>query len=390
MKILIVWVHQVLGRAGGVQRIMINLANAMQERGHEVVIVHCSPENGPFFFSPNKKVKMVNLMDFSPLLYLEMPIILKVLRECIRIFDRRKALEINEHFKIYCLKDAVNQLLRQECPDVVVGEEIGTVTIFREIIQGDKIPFISMNHGNANSIWRSMTKLDRLTMQHCAAVQFLMPNDCKFFSKILMNTKVVCIPNAVPAYDFELNADNTVIINVARLDKRGKRQHLLIEAFARIAYMFPQWQLELWGEEIGQNKYTEELKNLISKYQLTERIHLRGKTNDVLSTYRHASIFAFPSAYEGFGLAMAEAMSAGLPVVAYRSCSAVNELVKDGETGFLVNDGVDALAGGLKKLMEHKALRERMGEAAHKSMQLFAPEKIWDQWETLMKDVIKK
>ena len=87
---------------------------------------------------------------------------------------------------------------------------------------------------------------------------------------------------------------------------------------------------------------------------------------------------------------MTEAMSAGLPVVAYRSCPAVNELVRDGETGLLVDDGMDALAEGLKKLIEDQELRERMGSAAHESMKEFAPEKIWDEWETLMQDVIAK
>ena len=87
---------------------------------------------------------------------------------------------------------------------------------------------------------------------------------------------------------------------------------------------------------------------------------------------------------------MTEAMSAGLPVVAYHSCPAVNELVRDGETGLLVDDGVDALAEGLKKLMENQELRERMGRVAHESMKEFAPEKIWDQWEALMQDVIAK
>ena len=49
---------------------------------------------------------------------------------------------------------------------------------------------------------------------------------------------------------------------------------------------------------------------------------------------------------------------------------------------------MDALAEGLKKLMEDQELREHMGRAAHESMKEFAPEKIWDQWETLMKDTI--
>ena len=134
--------------------------------------------------------------------------------------------------------------------------------------------------------------------------------------------------------------------------------------------------------------YTEELNGIIHKYRLEERVKLCGNTDNVLSVYRRASIFAFPSAFEGFGLAMTEAMSAGLPVVAYKSCPAVNELVKDGKTGLLVDDGAEALAEGLRKLMKDQELREEMGRAAHEEMHTYAPEKIWDQWEALMKKVI--
>ena len=44
---------------------------------------------------------------------------------------------------------------------------------------------------------------------------------------------------------------------------------------------------------------------------------------------------------------MAEGMSCGLPVVAYRSCSAVNEIVENGKDGLLVDDGIDPLAEGM-------------------------------------------
>ena len=199
------------------------------------------------------------------------------------------------------------------------------------------------------------------------------------------------IPNIVPQYDIAKATKRLpVIIDVARLDKKQKRQHLLLEAFAKISKQFPQWRVELWGEEQGGETYTRKLRGIIQKYHLEKQVKLCGNTDDVLSVYRRASILAFPSAYEGFPLAMTEAMSAGLPVVAYRSCPAVNELVRDGETGLLVDDGVDALAEGLKKLMEDQELRERMGKAAHESMKEFASEKIWDQWESLMQDVIAK
>lgn len=108
------------------------------------------------------------------------------------------------------------------------------------------------------------------------------------------------------------------------------------------------------------------------------------------AVYRHGSIFGFPSAYEGFPLAMTEAMSAGIPAVAYRSCPAVNEIIRDSETGFLVDDGAEPLADALARLMEDENLRRRMGAAAKEDMKQYAAETIWNQWENLMTDLVSE
>ena len=180
------------------------------------------------------------------------------------------------------------------------------------------------------------------------------------------------------------------IINVARIEKTAKRQHLLIKAFSLLADEFPEWGVELWGGDDVKGVYTKELRTLIQKKHLEERVFLKGKTDQVLSAYLNADIFAFPSAYEGFGMALAEAMSAGLPAVAYRSCPAVNEIVRNEMSGLLVDDGVEAFAAGLRKLMTCQELRSKMGAAAKKEMEQYAPEKVWDRWETLFAEVVAK
>ena len=126
---------------------------------------------------------------------------------------------------------------------------------------------------------------------------------------------------------------------------------------------------------------------MISHYKLSEQAFFRGATDNVLDVYNKAAIFAFPSAYEGFGLALTEAMSAGLPAVGCKSCPAVNELIKDGENGFLCENGVDAFAQALEKLMSDEELREKMGQAAKEDMKQYAPDKIWDMWEKLIEQV---
>ena len=78
-------------------------------------------------------------------------------------------------------------------------------------------------------------------------------------------------------------------------------------------------------------------------------------------------------------------MSAGIPAVAFRSCAAVSELIKNGQTGILAEDGAAHLANALKELMVDQELRAAMGRNARESMKEYAPERIWDMWEDLLK-----
>ena len=126
---------------------------------------------------------------------------------------------------------------------------------------------------------------------------------------------------------------------------------------------------------------------MISRHKLSEQVFFGGATDNVLDVYNKAAIFAFPSAYEGFGLALTEAMSAGLPVIGYKNCPAVNELIKDGENGYLCEDGVNAFAQALDKLMSDEKLRKKMGKAAKEDMKQYDSEKIWDMWEKLIEQV---
>lgn len=105
---------------------------------------------------------------------------------------------------------------------------------------------------------------------------------------------------------------------------------------------------------------------------------------------RQSDIFAFPSVHEGFGLAIAEAMSIGLPCVGLKTCSAVNELIVDGDNGFLAENFVEDFAAKLRLLMDDAELRARMGRAGHEMMKQYTPEKIWDQWEELIITTVRE
>lgn len=391
MKILINGFSQMVGVAGGVERVLINFANEMAQRGHEVLLVYCTEKRLSFCYPVDKRVKCINLVDLIPdhkYESIKPGVLFKIKREILRLIDTNIAKNLNVQFEIKKLQLAIFNLIHENVPDIIISAWPRGTAAFVSADLERRFPLITMIHIDMDSMIKWLTERDKCALEQCDTVQVLMRSYVDKTLKISKKINAVYIPNAVPQYPLIDKMRNDLIVEIARLGEKDKRQHLLIEAFARIAHQYPTWNLEFWGE--GSEAYKKRLITSIKKYHLEDRIKLCGNTDDVLSVYQRASIFAFPSAFEGFGLAMAEAMSAGLPVVAYRSCPAVNELVRDGETGLLVDDGVDALAEGLKKLMEDQELRERMGRAAHESMKEFAPEKIWDQWEALMQDVIAK
>jgi glycosyltransferase involved in cell wall biosynthesis len=84
-------------------------------------------------------------------------------------------------------------------------------------------------------------------------------------------------------------------------------------------------------------------------------LHLLGRVGDVATWYRRAEIVVHPARWEGFGLALLEAMLAAKPVVATR-VSSIPEIVVDGETGTLIEpDDPDALAAAVAALLDDPA-----------------------------------
>ena len=98
---------------------------------------------------------------------------------------------------------------------------------------------------------------------------------------------------------------------------------------------------------LGEGPQRRELEQLAD-----DRVHLLGRVPDVAAWLRRADVLVHPVRWEGFGLALLEAMLASVPVVATR-VSAIPEIVVDGETGLLVPpDDPSALASALMQVLE--------------------------------------
>lgn len=309
-----------------------------------------------------------------------------------RAFDQRVGRAVNNDFTEKYLLPNVKDILENIKPDVIICSQPAASKVMLSDIQ-TSIPVITMSHGDPEDYFHHYPVKELPSLGLSAACQVLMPSFVKGITKRFPKEKVVVIGNVVPQHEkaVDLSKKKTIykIISIGRLVRNHKRPHLLLQAFAKLAKDFPQWNVELWGAE-DRAKYTKELKKIISDNNLENRVFLKGTTNNVTAVLQQGDIFVFPSAYEGFGLTLAEAMSVGLPGIGYKNCVAVNEIIKDGKNGFLAEDGVEALTEKMQQLMSDQELRQRMGKAAHESMKQYAAENIWGKWEELIEEVVKK
>ena len=112
---------------------------------------------------------------------------------------------------------------------------------------------------------------------------------------------------------------------------------------------------------LGEGPEREPLESLAR--ELGVRLLLPGRVGDVAAVLRRADALVHPARWEGFGLALLEAMLCSLPVVASR-VSSIPEIVVDGETGLLVPpDDPGALRAALERVLADDTLRERLGAA---------------------------
>jgi glycosyltransferase involved in cell wall biosynthesis len=202
------------------------------------------------------------------------------------------------------------------------------------------------------------------------------------------NIKVIGNPIRQIASNTEKVEKENIVLSVGRLIK-SKNHDLLINIFAAIDN--PDWKLVIVGyDHLGQQN-REKLENLIRELNMQDKILLVGKQVDVNSYYLKSKIFAFTSSSEGFPNVIGEAMSAGLPVVAFDCEAGPSEMIKDNENGYLIPlfDNI-RFQKKLRLLMNNQLLREELGTRGKKDIKAFSLDYIGEEYYNFITNKLAK
>lgn len=383
IKVLLLNVGRVIGAKGGAEKVFCDMANALSERGMDVHAVCCEDKKGLPGYQLSEAVCFVNagnrtfpwglsdsLIRFRALLTTN-----RKMRRSVRarLLCRRQALQLSE-------------VLSAIDPDVIVAFQPESAYVCRDLLHLST-PLITVFHNSADHFLGAPEfEVFQSAVLRSNALVVLMPEYKVQVEKALPGLRVEYIPNAIPFSEQASQLDHPLLITVGRADAQ-KRHLLLLEAFDLIKDRYPQWNLDIWGETHA--RYGELVLKDVQRRGLQGRVRHRGLTENVNEKLLGASIFAFPSAYEGFSLALGEAMSAGLPTVGCVDCPSVNTLIRSGENGLLTEPTAEAFAEGLVSLMEDAAYRRKLGAQAREDMRRFGPDAVWRTWQTLLDEVAR-
>lgn len=172
------------------------------------------------------------------------------------------------------------------------------------------------------------------------------------------------------------------VIAVARLSVE-KQLDQLIKAIAYVHEKLPQVTLDIYGYGDSWTGFKEEkrLRNLVNSQQWQSFISFKGFVHDLTPVYDQAQMMVLTSQYEGFNLGILEALSHGVPVVAYDVKYGPSDMIEDGQNGRLIpaNNLVELGKVILGLLRQPEQLAE-MSEAAYGRSSQSSEAKVWQKW----------
>jgi GalNAc-alpha-(1->4)-GalNAc-alpha-(1->3)-diNAcBac-PP-undecaprenol alpha-1,4-N-acetyl-D-galactosaminyltransferase len=380
-------------RCGGIERALVSLASGLLARGHHVTVITYSAADTDFFTLPQNVARIsLNIRVGAPTPFLQLFSTTRARLQALRV-----AIEAND-------------------PDIVIAHapQINVPTLLA--MRGSAVPVIVTEHGDVPVrpeaarpwLWKKWAWYQ--LRRHCYPRAFKVVSVSKAIDRsfawlpkerreVIHNPLPLIAPQLPTPPDLPpgLDPHRPWIVSMGRLS-HAKGHDVLLTAFALVAARFPQWQLVI----IGDGELRKQLHRLAGELMEKQRVIFTGALASPFALLCHAQFFVLASRYEGFPMAVAEALACGLPVIAADSPSrprkfgergfvagGIRELVRDGIDGLLVpRENPVALADAITRWIENPQERRHLAQQAASGITRFSHEQVVEDWERLVEQAL--
>lgn len=353
--------------SGGLERVLaIKTDELIKSFNYDITILTLNSLGENLFYKFNAKVKFLNVETKG--------------RNFISFFEYRKG---------------IRNVIKKVNPDIINVCDDGIKGLLFPIIIGKTKPLIYERHASINLNFIKKNKIS--IFEKC--IEFvnrkLMLFGAKSFDEFIVLTKgnisdwpkvnctVISNPSPFKVENITHKKEKTVLAVGTQSFNKGYDR--LIDIWVKVNKVYPDWKLKIFGKQ----NLKEELEKKIGKLKLNKNILLFDPVKNIDEEYEKASIFTLSSRSEGFGMVLIEAMSYGIPCIAFDCPHGPGDIIKNNEDGYLIeNNNIKGFSETLIKLIENKELRLNLGSKAKENVKRYSSFEIASQWNTLFNKII--
>ena len=362
MKIL--YIFRSLAVYGGIERILVDKMNSMADSyGMDVYLLTSDQGTHPV---PYHLSEGVHHEDLGICFYRQY-----------RFRGLHRLMVASKMVRQY--RQLLSERLRGIRPDLIIcttADRIDIITKLKGsvplVVESHSICIRTLNNGR-NWLHREIHRYRFLrSLSMVDMIVALTEGDAQDWQKYHPHVKA--IPNFVHQHE-RLVSDHTSkrAIFVGRFDYQ-KRVQDAVSIWEKVRERHPDWTLDVYGD----GEMLQEVSSLASS---VGGVVIHQPTSQIFQAYQECSFMISTSLFEPFGLVIPEAMSCGLPVVAFDCPYGPADLIADGKDGYLIKDrDFNAFADRICELIEKPALRMTMGQAALASSQCFTADRVMPLW----------
>ena len=373
MKLL--YVDNALAIFGGIERVLTDKLNWLTEYGDcEICLLTANQGNHPIVFPLSDKVEFHDLgIMFHQVYNYSGWKRYRLLMRLHRLFRQR-----------------INEMIRIFTPDVIVCARLDCV--YDVIKEKGRIPVVFESHHSFLAYkFEKYSWLQILQIKHwhralkkAQMIITLSKGDALEWKKI--NPHVQVIPNVVHLNNTDRysTCNCKSVIFVGRYSFQKDIESLL-QIWKIVNQRHPDWQLNIYG---GYGEQQKMFQSIIGHSGVN--IVVNQPTTSIFEEYLKSSILLMTSRYEPFGLVLPEAMSCGLPVIAFDCPYGPADIITDGLDGFLIpNRSIDDYAKKICLLIENEDLRKKMGQAGVLSSKKYDVSFIMPIWKKMFEHLLE-